>query len=256
MRTHFTVYLLAAGLGLSSLPLSSPGADRREKPAAPADELNASLKASATQTPDGPRFDLDIAGGKFEPQAGVKKPATIGNLVDFLRTNLKGVNFVLSPGTANLTVQELRLRSAGIDEFLLALNVATDNNLQSRNTGNQLYSLMSRGAPEQKLEVFNLSPYINHALDSKPRPESNADREADLRRVLDRVLQIVEETVGFANDKEADRMMTMRFHRDAKLLVVRGAPKAIEAVRKVVTALNEPYQKSRPDIISELTIPK
>jgi hypothetical protein len=55
--------------------------------------------------------------------------------------------------------------------------------------------------------------------------------------------------------REPDRQIGVRFHQDARLLVVRATPKAIEVVRKVVAALNEPYQKGRSELLRDIPVP-
>lgn len=240
MRTSFLPLLTATALLLSRG--STPGAETA-KPTAPPP----ATETSVVSAPDGRRiFHLDIIDGRFEPQPGVKKPANLGNLMDFVRANLPGVNIVLSPGTAEIMVQDLRLRSAEFGDLLQALTVATGNNVAWRQDA-QVYSLISRASGERRVEVFNLTHYI----DARASAAKPANQE-ELNRIVQGVYEMIHDSVAFANDRGPDQKVDLRFHPEARLLVVRGSPKAVEVVRKVVAALNEPYQNKpavRPDLI-------
>jgi hypothetical protein len=287
MKTSVTLFLLAAGLalGIASNPVN--GADNLEK-------SSSSSPAARTLHPH-EVFNLDIIGGVFEPKPGVRQKASIGHLVEFIREIMPGLNIILSPGTSEIMIQELRLRSVGVREFLQSLMVATDGRVQWRQLdsapyGTPAYSLMSRPAREQatEIEVFNLSPYINRVLGAGIPPRSSpvgarggqADSKQpgarqsvtddqlqtysawraagskpdqdELDKLLDQILSITHETVTFANDSELDRRMDWRFHKEARLLVVRGTPKAIEVVRKVVNALNEKETSVRRDLLPDM----
>jgi hypothetical protein len=100
--------ILAAGLVLNPFSISTLGADGT----AP------STSASAPTVVPERGINLDVIGGAFEPKPGVKVPATVGNLAEFIREQLPGVNIVLSPGTSDIRIDELRLRSVGIMDFL------------------------------------------------------------------------------------------------------------------------------------------
>jgi hypothetical protein len=251
--------VLAAGLVLNPFSISTPGADG----AAPSTSARAPMPGSEKMR----GINLDVIGGAFEPKPGVRRPATVGHLAEFIREQFPGVNIVLSPGTSDIKVDELRLRSVDTMDFLQALSVATDGRVQVGKLGTDSYSLRSRPAPEPVIEVFNLSAYFGHTPPEtregklgapKILPESQTTEEqlraytnwqnrlrqfsAEEDKLLNEALRLIVETVEFAIQSEADRKIDFRFHKEANLLVVRGTAKAIEAARKVVDALNE-----RPD---------
>jgi hypothetical protein len=235
MKINLTACVAAAALLSISITQSGWGAEQPER----------QFEASFSTAPDGRGFlHLDIIAGRFEPKPGVYTPATVGSLVEFIREHGPDANIVLSPGTADIKVENLRVRSVSLEDFFQALAVATDQNVQWRRMGEH-YALMSRRAPEPGVEVFNLGAYLSRSrlpnLSTGPKPERRTDAQ-----LLERVGDLIMETVSFASRNEADRSIELRFHEEARLLVVKGTPKALEVARKVVAALNNEPEKPQP----------
>src|SRR5262245_25601630 len=85
-----------------------------------------SVPAAGGQSAQNPGYDLVIADGLLK-SSGTNSAATLVNVVDALRDLYPGANIVLSPNLRDSAVQDLKLRSARIEDALEALRVASDN---------------------------------------------------------------------------------------------------------------------------------
>lgn len=201
--------------------------------------------ADSTTTP-APRFDLEIAAGLLPRSPGERVPATLRALTDYIRGRVPEVNFVLSPGTDELEIEDLRLRNVTLDEFLQALTVVTDGRVQWRplGKGGTGYSLISAAGPskrEREVEVFNLTAYFLNTIGPKSAIKEN-DYQHQLDSTTKSLLAVIEDTVAFAMADEqaskADLRVDFRFHSGANLLVAVGTPRALSIVRKVAAAVD------------------
>lgn len=245
MKTY-TAFESWAIIAFISLPLLGAGAGTPEKSSA-----NASPPVVA-KAPSTPNLDLDIVDGGFEDKPGNRVPATIANLAGWLREKAPGINLVLSPTAGEMTVNNLRLRSASVADFLQALNIATDGQVQGRPLGasERAYALMGRphdSPPDRTVEVFNLSPYLRTIPMPAPAPNTSAppaaeekDRERRIFEAVENVSCIIKET-SLNLERETGKKeepLSIKFHPGANLLVVIGTPHQMAVAQKVVTALN------------------
>jgi hypothetical protein len=225
-----------AAIALASLPFLCLGADDLEKPSP-----NAAPPAPA-KTLEGTCFDLDIVNGVFEKKPGQRVVATVENLASWLREKLPGKNLVLSPTAGEISIANLHLRAASLEDFLQALTIAADGRLQWRPLGNsgQSYALMGSLHPsayESTVEVFNLSTYLSWAVPAGPDEKEHVMRIeaalADVEKIIKETIKLLNATTG-----REELPYVVKFHPGANLLVVVGSPNQLAVVRKVVMALN------------------
>jgi len=194
------------------------------------------------------KIDLDIVGGRLQPKPGAPViPATMRAIVGYLGDRFPTVNLVLSPGAEDITIQNLKLRSAGLENALQALSVATDGQVQPKPLGGDGTSFALFGNPtstvkNRTVEVFNLTPYLQSLGIKTGGGQSETNEQRDrISQALIRVHSMIASTMELAGQKdEAHPLLEKtRFHDGANLLVVAGSPAAIEVVGKVVAALNQ-----------------
>jgi hypothetical protein len=162
--------------------------------------------------------------------------ATLRNLVEVLRELHPDANLVLSPGTEKIRIDNLKLRASSLENELSALRVASGSKFQWTPTGGTenerpLYVLGSGASlpgAQRKAEVFNLSPYLQQF------GEQDKDEVA---KGIAQIEKLIFETLNAVSPDQVDNSPSFQFHPGANLLVVIGAPDALEVARKVVVAL-------------------
>ena len=188
----------------------------------------------------GPTFNLEVRNGT--KMSGGQSPATIKNLVEYVRQQNPDMNFVLAPGVESVVVENLELRSADVPAFVKALEFATARAVGGGQISPNTWALTSRDrhpTPRAKqVEVFNLSGYLHHLRQQDPRN--------DVERNLDQLKTTIEETLVLqkGEDISSEERPAVRFHPGANLLIVVGSPEAIDIARKIVSAL--PGQQPDP----------
>jgi hypothetical protein len=219
----------------------------------------ASAPSVASEAPADPRWDLNIANGNLRHHDGKTVPATLGNIIDYLR-DLFPANVVLAPGVGQVKVGDLKLASFQWEPALDALKVASGNafvwkrrsdttttgvvdpatgipvggGASRESTGREellMLTLDDSGevpGPRRVVEVFNLGGYL-HGQDKDKQDKS-----------LNEITRFIEETLSDF-DLGQDRRLSLRFkfHSGASLLVVNGSPGDVEVARKVILALPE-----------------
>lgn len=218
------------------------------------------------------RYDIEIENGElltapfkryvdvnalWGPGSIASVPATIENLARFMRAADTNLNLVVSPDAAQVTIQNLKLRSADIAELVEALGYATDGKLRGlrfANTAGNNWTLMAR--PERKaertVEVFNLNGFIERHGRGDTSGKSVSEQ-------LDRIQQMILETLIDLKRGELtkDERPEFRFHSGTGLLIVIGTPTAMEVTRKVVSALpGQSESGARQDPLDSSAHPK
>jgi len=204
------------------------------------------------------RWDLNIMNGLLRRQDGKTVPATLGNVIDYLR-DMFPANLVLAPGVGQVKVGDLKLASFQWEPALDALKVASGNAFvwKRRTDPNAIGVIdpttgipVSGGAggesegregllmltlddsgeipgPRRMVEVFNLGGYL------RGQDKDKQDKS------LNEITRIIDETLSDF-DLGQDRLsLRFKFHSGASLLVVSGSPGGVDVARKVILALPE-----------------
>ena len=214
---------------------------------------------AAAEAPVDARWDLNIMNGSLRRQDGKTVPATLGNVIDYLR-DLFPANIVLAPGVGQVKVGDLKLASFQWEPALDALKVASGNAFVwkrrsdpsaigwvdpttgmvvgggasaeiSGPEGLLMLTLDDSGevpGPRRVVEVFNLGGYLR-GQDTDKQDKS-----------LNEITRFIDETLSDF-DLGQDRRLSLRFkfHSGASLLVVSGLPGEVDVARKVILALPE-----------------
>jgi hypothetical protein len=158
-------------------------------------------------------------------------PATIGNLTKFLRAVDTNLNIVLSPGTAEQTISDLKLRSGDMKALVEAVGIATGNKVrgsQLNGKDNWTFMTQQKQSSGRTVEVFNLSGYI----------QTLSTNDIDLiTRKLDELQLLIRETLQSSGYTSAGDTV-FRYHPGTHLMIVTGSPDAIDITRKIVNALS------------------
>jgi hypothetical protein len=219
-------------------------------------------------------YDLEVEDNALDRQ-GKRVPATLANVVEALRDRYPHANIVLSPGLANLTVSDLKLRSSNLGEELEAVRVACAMQFElqgprpkepsidpatgvpvaapgidpttgipvgaagSANEG--LFVLRRSGPPpqiERVVEAFNIGPYLDWLAASMEGENAADRREAARDKSVKQIAEIIDETIStFMPPPNPGGPPTLQFHPGANLLVVVGSRDSVEVARKIVNAL-------------------
>lgn len=205
------------------------------------------------------RWDLNIVKGLLRRQDGKTVPASMGNIIDYLR-ELFPANIVLAPGVGQVNVGDLKLKSIQWEPALDALRVASGNAFVWKkrpdpsapvvidpatgvpvvggaggdgSDGEALLMLTLDNSgeipgPKRIVEVFNLGGYLRGQ--DKEKQEKN----------LNEIMEIVEVTLrDFDLGRDGIPSLRFKFHSGASLLIVSGSPGEVEVARKVILALPE-----------------
>ena len=183
-------------------------------------------------------------------------PATIGNLTKYLRAANPNLNIVLSPGAAEVKINDLKLRSGDMKALTEAVGIATDGTVRGSSlSGKDNWTFMVQRRPnqEQAIEVFNLSGYIQtlNTPDDKVIAQKLDELENLILRTLMRLGQRQKGEYSSVQDPE------FKFHPGTGLLIVMGPPDAIEVTRKIVNALpGQPRPGVREDLLLDNRLPR
>ena len=127
-------------LSFTPLVAHAQGTNGGEIPLPPGYNTNANARANANT-----RYEIEIANGRLllAPLIGHTNInaiwglgdlhsvlATIENLAKYLRATNPDLNIVLSPGTAEETISELKLRSSDMRAICEAVSVATESKVR------------------------------------------------------------------------------------------------------------------------------
>jgi hypothetical protein len=207
-----------------------------------------------------PTFDIQIENGKLSlaPLAGRSEltnfpgtkavPATMENISRFLRATDPHLSVILSPGTENVEISNLKIRTAMLPQLSDAINIASGNTVSGNGgmrggrgffgpNGRQqiadtTITFTSRNsASRPTVEVFNLSGYIQSLgkVDDKV-----------IQQKLDEVQDMIMSTLKDMRiwNRTMEDAPNFKYHSGTKLLIVIGKPEAIEVARKIINALS------------------
>jgi hypothetical protein len=243
------------------LALAIPQALASARPSLAAEEpQTVPPSAAKVQQPGavGGPYALQIVDGTIL-EKGVKVPATVGHVMDALREMYPRVNIVASPEVTDLTLADMKLRPAEVEETLEALRVASGERFDWRRNDQQpaaidpttgvpvpprpvkepsLYLLTvnpntSSARAKREVEVFNLSGYLTSGITHAGK---QANDEAAIDQGLKTVQDIIKQTLAAVYYQEGTRL-DYQFHAGANLLIVIGPRDEIEVARKVIEAL-------------------
>jgi hypothetical protein len=197
----------------------------------------------------GSQYALEIENGAIiQPPSLSGKPPTLKYILNVLRDKYPNANIVMSPGLADVSIADLKLRAISLPEELEALRVASGNKFawESRaSLGPQqnidaatglpvasayvgLYSLTEPApAPnnDRTVEAFNLTPYLGQHKD----PNEMLPRLQQVEEIVSQTLK----AISPPNTPPAD----FQFHGGANLLIVIGTREQLDTARKVINAL-------------------
>ncbi|HVY68618.1 MAG TPA: hypothetical protein VHH73_01745 [Verrucomicrobiae bacterium] len=188
--------------------------------------------AQAAEAPAAPRFTLETHNGNIIEGNKVIAPATVGNILDYLKKKNNSFSLSLGPGVANITVGDmvLQMENFSIDSICSAIVNCANAPLhtQSDNGVTLLYTTQQ----QRQVAVFNLTPYLN--------PDGKAIEKV-VEAKLEMLRGIISRTLEDLNPYgPTDQNVGFQFHSGANLLVVTGSDPTIAVVRQVVAALTQP----------------
>jgi hypothetical protein len=219
---------------------------------------------------NGPTFDIQIENGQLflAPLAGRSEitnfwargtktvPATMENISRYLRATDPHLNIILSPGTGDVQIFNLKLKTTILSSIPDAIDVASGDTIRGSG-GNRGRAFFGPNGPQQisessitftsrdseshpVVEVFNLSGYIQ----SLGKVDDDAvTRELDELRVL--IMNTLKDMHIY---KSGADMPSFKFHPGTKLLIVIGKPEAIDVTRKIVNALSGQQKNGMVDL--------
>jgi hypothetical protein len=191
--------------------------------------------------------------------------AIVGNAIKALQKIYPDITIAADPRTINLSLADVIVRANDPATDLEALRTASgdrfdvkwDKSVNPRSaTGNPqidlLYTIRANTetdahpeAEERIIECFNLTGYIQHAVDGElnrfnrdPKPDNAAEKDR-VASVTDNALAELQEIIK-STIKDFDSSIKepkFRFYADAQLLIMTGSPQAINIAAKVVSAL-------------------
>ncbi|HEX4263673.1 MAG TPA: hypothetical protein VH597_04985 [Verrucomicrobiae bacterium] len=170
-------------------------------------------------------------------------PATIGNLMKYLRAADTNLTLIVSPGAAGVQINDLTMRSGNMPALAEALSIATDNKVHgSLLTAKDSWTFFAVPQPqtERTVEVFNLSGYIQ----SLGEPDSDVVTKS-LNEMQDLILSTLRQLHPSGYSSMDDPQF--RYHPGTKLLIVIGSHEAIEVSRKIINALSCQQTTNRGD---------
>jgi len=187
-------------------------------------------------------LDIVISNGHFTNDSRRDTEATIGNIVEYARQK-SHMDIVLSPGVAGVVVKDVTVRDADIESFFQALTVATEMRINARQMSHGLWAVMGRSSSPRRVEVFNVSGYLQHQVG--PRGTGGKAVEAS----LDEVKQIIVQTLSDLKQGQLspEEQPSFQFHSGANMFIVIGTDQALDVAGKVGNALPGQGLTPRPD---------
>jgi hypothetical protein len=230
MKSHlYSLKSLAAVCLALALPLSQASAQKRSQPATTQPSGNYQLEVT-----------IDSAGGHLFHD-GKETPATLGNAIDVLRQQHPELTFALSPGLSDVKLSELKLQANDVDQTLEALRLSCGNRFvfaapshmpDGNRDGMRTLYLLQGDEPRNRrrmVEAFNLGSWISEA-------GSQHEKEVRVGRVEEIIFATIEKWKQMSLDS-ADRPEFL-YHPEGNIMVVIGAPEAIEIAGKIIRAMN------------------
>ena len=215
-------------------------------------------------TEDTPTFDIQIENGTLSlaPLAGHSEltnfwkpgtktvPATMENISRYLRAVDTNLNVILSPGTGDFTISDLKLKTSSLRSIPDAISIASGGDVRAssgsigmgrlggpngRPFGESTLSFTSRdSANHSAMEVFNLSGYIQTLYFQMAGHADDKYISQKLDELQNLILATMRDMGIYKSSSDAPNF---RYHSGTKLLIVIGKPEAIEVTRKIINAL-------------------
>lgn len=220
-------------IAIAVLPWFAAQAEDRPKPATP----------TATTKPEPTRYDLEVIDGRLQlekikdrinhnPAWGSSSSveARLKNIADVLRDLNPNINITVSPEAEGIRIDNLKLRGLSIEGQLDALIVASGKRIRWSNTGDS-YLIFMRPLEigERKIEVFNITAYLEQAGDSD---------DDEMLKNVEKLQEFIVRALKQLSPDDPGPPPSFQFHQGANLLIVTGRPEAIDVARKVVNAVS------------------
>jgi hypothetical protein len=191
-----------------------------------------------------------IHGQLYDANGRERGDATLSNAMSLVK--MEGINIIMPDELGQIRIGDLRLQDAPGDLAVRALSEASGNKFVVKELhselgpGNPLIVLETNRPPspppsEVKVEAINLAGYIQHLKLS--------GKGTNIDDTLDKLQRTIVEVQKDLNSKTraGSSSPTFRFFADADLLIVIGAPDAVEIARKIVNALpgEDPFSAAK-----------
>jgi hypothetical protein len=202
-------------------------------------------------------WNMTIQGSKLKQGTNQAVPATLNNAVAALRRLYPDENIVLEPGVGQITIGDVVLHCTEPGNDLEAFSIASGRAFILEKHLSEVeprgYSPFDRGVPtnillvlkankpppdaktDKKVAAFNLSDYF--AFKHVGMTTDNAKNQAEIAGHLNRLENIVLDTVIASHSDGDTTHPEMRFYPDANLLIVIGSEDDLQAARVVIGAL-------------------
>jgi hypothetical protein len=212
---------------------------------------------------------LHIVRGQLTETGG---EATLSNVVKYLQSGAAPLNVVVPADMGQIKIGDLELRDTQPDLALHALSVASGNQFlvqihQSHmGAGNPLFILEKNPVPSDTVvQAFSLVGYLGYmkfdllgtdvmsAAGQGPNSFENVQKlqqslaklEEIIKQTIDAQQNFMSSSVGSSSAGSASlgaasvplKPPTIKFYKDADLLIVVGSPEAVETARKIIDAL-------------------
>jgi hypothetical protein len=218
-----------------------------------------------------PVFDIQIENGELSlaPLAGHSEttnfwapgtktvPATMENISRYLRATDPRLSVVLSPGTGESVISDLKLKTTAFRSISEAIRVASGNTISGNDRlgagegfggfggaggyiGRAVTFTSSSPRSKSFVEVFNLSGYIQTL--------GKVD-DHDIMGKIEQLKDLILTTLQDLSKSSADRP-DFKFHSGTKLFIVIGKPEAIEVTRKIINALSRQQPNAKTELIN------
>ncbi len=188
---------------------------------------------AATPRPKPPAITVSVsfAGG------------TLGQFVDLLRHQEPKANILVAPPALEAVLPRLELNGAGIEQALEAACSVAESAWLVR-----VKEFSGGGAP-----VFSILVAERQSPPRSSSPAAGGRTQVcslvQLTNDADKGIGIKVETVLSAIEAATEGQLTLRFHRDSGLLIVRGADEQILVAREVLSELENDVKRKRSEAL-------
>ncbi|HVU38123.1 MAG TPA: hypothetical protein VHC95_07290 [Opitutales bacterium] len=198
-------------------------------------------------------FTLEIRNGSIIEDGKPAVPATVGNILEYVKKHNAPFDLALGSGVANVTVGDMimHLNSPSsmppadsgetregyeASKLCAAITSSASVPLTEQNIGNGFALRLI--SPDLQVQVFNLANYLNPNGSTQP---ADKDVQASVQEKLAALREIILNTLSNLNPNAPSApTVKFQFHEGANLLVVTGDEQAIDVTKKVVDALTRP----------------
>lgn len=168
---------------------------------------------------------------------------TLGQFVDLLRHQEPKANILVAPAALDAVLPRLELNGAGLEQALEAACSVADSAWLVR-----VKEFAGEGAPVFSILVAERQPSAR-STGAPPTGRTAVYSLAQLTGDTGLGVAIPVETVLSAIEAATDGKLTLRFHRDSGLLIVRGADEQIVVAREVLSELENDVKQKRSEVL-------